>query len=283
MSDFVTNLARRSVGLTPLVAPRALPPMAPLVPEPAVETPRHAAPPAHVVEPARVEPLAAPALHLTIMHATPGYVPPQLASSAPETSPLLLQPRTAEIQPAALEPARIETTIVLPTRAEPAMRAAERVSGPTAVRVEPAAHVTESAPTPPAALVPDLPAPLVLPVRAEPPAVREPAEREFVPFETVRELTHRFERIVEPSATLEIPPATLGVMHVAVPAPQRVPEAPTPESRVVHVRIGSIEIHGAAPAAAPAPSVVAATPVSREPTGGFDRFARLRSYAHWQW
>lgn len=69
------------------------------------------------------------------------------------------------------------------------------------------------------------------------------------------------------------------VVQAATPAPG----TDTLPERVVHVRIGAIEIHGAVPVAAPAPPAphtLASVPSS---DGGFDRFARMRTYAPSEW
>lgn len=71
--------------------------------------------------------------------------------------------------------------------------------------------------------------------------------------------------------------------RAALPGPATV--EPLPE-RVVEVRIGTIEIHGATPAApAPAAPVIPATPARENPShsDGFNHFSRLRSYAPWAW
>ena len=61
-------------------------------------------------------------------------------------------------------------------------------------------------------------------------------------------------------------------------------EPPAANERTVHVRIGSIEIHGAESAPAAPPASPVAAPPGRTPNGGgFDDFARLRSYTPWQW
>ena len=73
-----------------------------------------------------------------------------------------------------------------------------------------------------------------------------------------------------------------------LPVPQFPPiAAPVPETlvvpeRVVHVRIGAIEIHAAAAPPA-APAAAAPPPPANVSSGesGFDRYARLRSYAAW--
>jgi hypothetical protein len=71
-----------------------------------------------------------------------------------------------------------------------------------------------------------------------------------------------------------------------VVAPSRVVEhRPEPASgRVVHVRIGAIEIHGATAAtAAPVPQTAPPAPSAAHQASGFDAFSRLRSYAPWEW
>jgi hypothetical protein len=68
---------------------------------------------------------------------------------------------------------------------------------------------------------------------------------------------------------------------IAAPALTRIE---VPPNRTVHVRIGAIEIHGVAPAAAmPAPMAVAAHASSPPQVQGFGEFVHLRSYAQWQW
>jgi hypothetical protein len=52
--------------------------------------------------------------------------------------------------------------------------------------------------------------------------------------------------------------------------------------RDVDVRIGTIEIHAEPASPAPAPPAPPATAVAGRPQGGFDDFARLRTYAPWE-
>jgi hypothetical protein len=80
-------------------------------------------------------------------------------------------------------------------------------------------------------------------------------------------------------ARRDLPPVL--ARDAAPPAPQPA-KAPPSEERIVQVRIGAIEIH--APAPTPAPPAPAAVPMQRSlPRSGFDEFARLRSYAPWEW
>jgi hypothetical protein len=76
----------------------------------------------------------------------------------------------------------------------------------------------------------------------------------------------------------ELPPLVgLGPVRPAAP-PASVPPS---EERIVQVRIGAIEIHAPPPPVATPP---APAPMQRSaPRAGFDEFARLRSYAPWEW
>lgn len=108
--------------------------------------------------------------------------------------------------------------------------------------------------------------------------------------EVLRVDSRIIERVIE-RATSDAPEAI--VVRIQ-PAETRgaIPAAPlvqsTPE-RIVHVRIGAIEIHGAnvdpgaQPSAATAPSVSATPASAASPAGGFDDYAALRSYAPWTW
>lgn len=280
MNDYVTNLVRRSVGLAPLAAPRV--PAAPLVPEPALESPALAAAPVLSAQTVRTEPGAhAPVAQLTLVHAEHEQPPAPLPAALPAPS-LRAEGRLPPVEVAAREPARVETTVIVPARAEPAPRAEpvlERAAARPLPTTLPAQPESNSGATP----APDLPAPIVLPARVEAPPASEPMPREVLPFEIVRELTHRFERIIEPAPAAALPPTAPPLAPAVVPAAHRMPETPVPENRIVQVRIGAIEIHGAAPApAAPAP-VAASAAAPRVAQGGFEQFARLRSYAQWEW
>ena len=107
--------------------------------------------------------------------------------------------------------------------------------------------------------------------------------------ETVRVETRIIERdspaaveIVNEAAVVTIAPATAE----QTPLPRARIEQPSPApERTVHVRIGAIEIHGAAPMLAIPTASPVASPAQNGKVfaGGFDSFARLRSYAPWQW
>ena len=106
-----------------------------------------------------------------------------------------------------------------------------------------------------------------------------PAERAI---DRVVETTRVTERVLEPAparataATLDFRPAP------ATPSPTTAPSLAT--DRIVHVRIGAIEIHGAAATpAAPVPAPTAPAPSAALAVVGFDAFTRLRSYAPWDW
>ncbi len=277
MSDYLTNLARRSIGLAPLVAPRA--PPAPFVPEVVAEVPAAVATSAArpAVEPpvARAATTTPAQVQVHAMHVPAGV---QVPAAAPPVEPLRVEVHERVLESVVPEPARIET-ILMPAMAVPGAQAARPMSESAPARATVTQLVTQSVPVPAERPAPDLPAPMVLPARAEPPPVDEPAPREVMPFETVRELTQRFERIIEPAAAV-IPPAALPLAPAAMPVTQRVPEMSAAENRIVQVRIGAIEIHAAT---APAPAPVAAATASRVASGGFERFTRLRSYAQWEW
>ncbi len=284
MSDYVTNLARRSVGLTPLAAPRV--PTAPLVPDPVREPPAAATTPARGLETVRVEPsmtaLAQPNFVHT-EHVQPS-VPPPIDAAA--MSPQRSEVRMPQIEVAARESTRVETTVfvsektLLAPRPEPVLKPAPARETPTTQM----APVEQGEPSSAAPQSQELPAPMVLPARVEPTTTDGPTQRELVTFETVRELTHRFEKILEPVPAAPALPAIVPLAPVAVSATHRLPDLPAPENRIVQVRIGSIEIHGAAPAAVPAPAPVAASAAAaRAASGGFDQFTRLRNYAQWEW
>lgn len=280
MSDYVTNLVRRSVGLAPLVAPLAQ--SMPFVPEVIAEAP--AAAPKLVAHPTVESPgasvVAAPAqIHV---HSVQGPIVIPVAAQPAQIEPIREKGRTPERELVVAVPPSIETTIVMPASTVSVFPAAIPLVEPAHAR----AAVTQTVMQSVAALLqpptPDLPAPIVLPARAEPAPSAEPTPRAVVPFETVRELSHRLDQVVEPAAAAIAPIALPPVSNVA-PRVERVPEMPAPENRVVQVRIGSIEIHGAAPvASAPAP-VTSSALAPRIASSGFDQFVRLRSYAQWEW
>jgi len=97
--------------------------------------------------------------------------------------------------------------------------------------------------------------------------------------------------IIDSRATIEGPEVVPVVLPtpepvlVSPPAPSRPATGPTdsvPE-RVVHVRIGAIEIHAAPSAGEPPSSPIPAPAPAAVPADGFDDFAGLRNYASWGW
>jgi hypothetical protein len=123
-------------------------------------------------------------------------------------------------------------------------------------------------------------------VSPEPPSEGAPARP--VELSRIVEIV-REERSVIPPADERTRPEAPPTVASVEPAPARTPpraakdaarEEPDPE-RPVHVRIGAIEIHAAA--SEPASTSAPAPPPPTTPPGGFDEFARLRSYAPWRW
>jgi hypothetical protein len=150
----------------------------------------------------------------------------------------------------------------------------------------------------------------------EPPT---PAEGPSVTVREVHEHVERVERVLtepvalEPVLQARVPEPSPAVTLAPVPAPKLerlvtdvlqsrpaertapavepapvaappAPQVPPEHERRVQVRIGTIEINAADPTparepAAPPPSA----PAPAEPPDGFERYARLRAYAPWEW
>lgn len=96
---------------------------------------------------------------------------------------------------------------------------------------------------------------------------------------------HRDDGTLAPPALPPPPAVTEPAVSAVPPAPAPAARSAAPPERVVQVRIGTIEIHGAPPpeAAGPAPAAPE-QPGDRptaSPSAGFDEFAGLRSYAPW--
>jgi hypothetical protein len=143
------------------------------------------------------------------------------------------------------------------TRAPLAMRAAER---------EPRLIVTDAVSSP---------APRDTETRRQPPVAAESPRI----VEHVVAAARAIETPGEDRGHIKMTPAVAPLAAVA--APPAAEEIAVPE-RIVHVRIGAIEIHGSA-APPSAPAVVPAPPPSLPAAdSGFDRYARLRSYSAWQ-
>jgi hypothetical protein len=109
------------------------------------------------------------------------------------------------------------------------------------------------------------------------------------PAHTVERVV-RETRLVEPmrSPSLTAPAISRDSGALSPSAAARVAppvrDAEAPVERVVQVRIGAIEIHGAesAPPAAPVSPAAATAPLLSSP-GDFDRYAALRTYAAREW
>jgi hypothetical protein len=187
------------------------------------------------------------------IRAAPALVP---AVTAPP-SRVVVEPRAVEGAP---PPLRFESLAVAPVTPATAPHASIDLRAPAAL-APPAASVERKSEPPPARPV-EL-SRIVEIVREERTVVESAAERRGpgpAPF----------------AASIE--PAPLWTQpRVSEELVREVPEAERP----VHVRIGAIEIHAAEPERAAAS--VPAPPPPIAPAGGFDEFARLRSYAPWGW
>jgi hypothetical protein len=288
MTGYLLNLARRSVGLAPVV--HASVPLAATVQDapfealaetvaPRVDPPKPSGmtvgdvaqgPPVRAIEPPRVSapaaipiaPSAAPATVVQRLLAT-GVAP--AAAPAPPIGPSAIAPVAAQV-PAFVERAHIETGAT-PT-------AAAR-SPPAPSQLEPAARAPERV------------EPGTQPVPATPIAMPgEAARPEDRPAPLARDELHIVERVIESTRTespapivASIRPAESLAEAAAVQHVEPVPE------RTVHVRIGAIEIYTAdnATSASVASVLPAAAPAvpSAAPAGGFDDYVALRSYAPW--
>ena len=91
------------------------------------------------------------------------------------------------------------------------------------------------------------------------------------------------ERTVETEVQTQVVSARERAHAELTPATPSRPPTPleSPIERIVHVRIGTVEIQAAprTESPPPAPAPIATSP---ETSSGFDSFARLRSYAQWQ-
>ncbi len=293
MSDFLLNLARRSAGLAPIVGARVGPPAPapgrdsePAPPAAGVRTETTRAAPPRPVETLAPRPMAEPtAAPRAIPMAAPGV------AATPAVQRMPAAPAAAE--PTASAPARSVAPAAAPAVTTPpahvvieprAVKAAPRGSlaeSPVVAPVIPGAepHPIVDAPSATAAVVP-------AGVSVEPRSEETPAR----PAELSRivEIVREERSVLAPSdeRTLSEPPLPVASVE---PAPVRMPPRasedaarvePEPE-RLVHVRIDAIEIHAAVPE--PASTRAHAPPPSAAPAGGFDEFARLRSYAPWSW
>jgi len=280
VSDFLVNLARRSAGQSPVARAEWTPPAAADA-DAAAAVERDGAPIQHVALPA----------------------PPAATTSAPERA-MPIDRYVPPPQPIAHVAAVAAGEIVQRVALVPAVAAPQAPLAPPPAR--PSAEVTPHVAVAPAHVEAPAqdPSPQVvaIPARASdwsavsrvvapPPPVSDAPGRD-VP--TVLPLVERItERIVTEEHGIEpqpddriLPPLPRHVdAEVRTPQPAAAGsvamarDADPPAERVVHVRIGAVEIHGPVPPPPPiAAPAIAPTLATTEP---FERFARLRSYASW--
>lgn len=286
MTNFITNLARRSAGLAPVVAARVTPaagvgdagtperaaaPRMPLPSAPRPAEPQAGSTPIHIYVDRGMSPAPTAASIL------PASVP------APPPAPKHAAPSESVVR----ETTRISTTTIL----VPATPVPARVLADSPAPLSPVRDLPGAAPEPPRVepRVEHGEAREVLtelePARDEaPPAVEAAQPR--TRLESLREIVHRIEPRVEPEAVIVAPaPTTATAIQPALArdAEARAAEPHPAESRIVQVRIGAIEIHAAAPQAVSTPTPAAPSAAQRATPVGFDGFARLRSYAPWEW
>jgi hypothetical protein len=290
MKNFLVRLAQRSIGQVPVVRSRVM--LAPPVigigdGAPVAEAPVSPAHPPVLSAGDTPSPVAA-AVH------TAGESP--RAIPQPATAPSIAPPR-AEIH--AIHTARVITEVMerlVP--AAPVEHDGHETQPPADLQYQPqivprpiqpaAAALAIQAAAPPIA-VPDLaaqapvPAPIATRGDAElavdrSPAIK-PASIEFImPRREPPDTTEPIDHTVTMTPASRHQPTLPGLDSVPpVPPPAKV--SPPSQERVVQVRIGAIEIH----APPPPPPMPAPIPRSVPRGGGFDEFARLRSYTPWEW
>jgi hypothetical protein len=294
MRNFLLHLAQRSVGKAPLIQARAAPALdatgaaapaveaaaAPSYPRTAFVADMTAPLPPRPIQSFAGEPASPAPVDRPIAEAQPISRPDPAPRRTPETSedsapPIPHRPidlETGSVRPAAeavptaelaFQPAPPERTVIIHTAA-----AAPPVIQPAAIP-DADAGATGTLPAPEPAAPSDRRdlAASIAPRDPEPGRrdVREPrlSDISLKPANLARRPIAR----LEPMPPKAVAPATQ--------QPQ--------ENRLVHVRIGAIEIHGAAPPAAAAPAPAAAPAQRAALANGFDGFSRLRSYAPWEW
>lgn len=291
MKDFLIRLAQRSIGQVPVVRSRAaLPPSLPAGEGagPPVEAPSAPAraPSSMTGEPPWPAPHAAltardPLPATTVSPAaTPAEPLPRPESSAIPTirivsetvaPPLPLPPAAfSEPEGRSVEPAASATAE--PAMATPAIQAAPTIiiqPAPPAPKIAPPALAIQAVVQAPTAAADDPGA--VIDGR---PTLRSAPVEFIMPKHESRDTVAAIEPAASPRPADRDLPQLSG--REAMPPVQ----APQSDERVVQVRIGAIEIHAPPPPAPAAPPAPLQRPVSR---GGFDEFARLRSYAPWEW
>ncbi len=297
MSDYLVNLARRSVGLAPMVRARVAPPAPPIdaTTQMAPESIAERATPAtnHDAAAAPVPTIAATvASASSVMPSVPVAPIAMVNPSSPmmQRAPITAaMPTVAPVAPTvqSLRPTddasvgRNALTRIDGARDDSPRPPAPTLAAENAVVTRLVEHVVETGShvITPAATVRVEPRVEMRPA-ADKPGVKvdapQPALREALP--TGSESTDVVAIMVEPAPRADV--------YAPPPAPRV--DGPSAPERTVHVRIGAIEIHGAASAFIPqaalpaAPSAVDAA-ASSTASSGFDDFTALRSYAPWAW
>jgi len=283
MSDFLVSLARRSAGLAPMIRARA--PLPPVVADAAGDSV------AEVVTPVRqVTDSPAPVV-------APSVMAPSLVLPLPSV-PATVAPLTAAAPAGPIVqrvPVAVASAPASPVSSARAVESSPVAPVRQAIRIEPATPERVVVPGVPAAIVTERPmTPRIEARSAEiiPATVVRGRSSDEVPRveqtrEIVKEETHIIDRTVDGAErAVEVPLTRIEPAPPAqAPAPAVVARAEpvaAPE-RVVHVRIGAIEIHGSEPAPVAAPAAPSAPAPNAQFSGGFAEFAQLRSYAPWQW
>jgi hypothetical protein len=250
------------VASVPLPRAAAVPP----APQPAVPIvmaqDSRAASPSPAVS---VTSVTAPVLQRFVMPSSP-------APLSPASSPPAASPSAGPVQPAAMMPAPPAPPDAPPIQPREDTRGLLRFPFPMPRAAEEPVAIAQPAPAArPTVDVERVAAPLVEPAHTT----------ERLVMET---------RLVEPmrSASPPVPARSrdAGLLPSSAAAPAVAParDAEAPAERVVQVRIGAIEIHGAEPPPSAAPaSPLSATAPPLLAAGDFDRFTALRSYAAWEW
>jgi len=277
MSDYLVNLARRSVGIAPVARPRSGP-----GPGPAAGLARGVEQPSAAATPVRGGSIAA-------ADPSVGQGSPRQVEVEPSRDEAAGTVTVAPASPTVDGPAHVTRQAELMGRNEPralgvadGASAVSRVADAPAVRIAPESRVpTVTGPSSP-----------IRPVTAmddqASDARREPGPERVRPDLEPR----RGDVIVElPLPAASAAPRQTAVAQIAAiepalaPAPLAGPRTVTVAGpgREIQVRIGTLEIHAGSDAPAPAAPPAAAAPAGAvASTGGFDDFVRLRSYAPWQ-